>query len=291
MDITIVGVPFNGDGTPLEVENPAVALRKAGLSALLEKSGHSVTDLGDLPLPEADGQRDKNSGILNFKAWRLVIDRLAGFIGEQLEGNRFQLVLGGDCGILVGIAAAYYHRKTSLGLVFLDGHADFHEPQASPEGELADMELAILTGYGPTHLVEPYGKHPLIEPDNVAVFGIRSHEGIDRSPIKVFDSHRIAELGIESTASQGMSRLLEGGLPIWVNLDVDVLDPEWMPVTFPEPGGLSIAEVKKILQLVLDTGQAVGMSITCFHPNLDPTGQSTARLVEIIAEALLPQAS
>jgi hypothetical protein len=34
MDLTIIGVPFNGDGTPLAVENPAEALRGAGLVSL-----------------------------------------------------------------------------------------------------------------------------------------------------------------------------------------------------------------------------------------------------------------
>jgi hypothetical protein len=37
MDLTITGVPFNGDGTHLEVENPAEALRRAGLVSLNER--------------------------------------------------------------------------------------------------------------------------------------------------------------------------------------------------------------------------------------------------------------
>lgn len=286
MDITIIGVPFNGDGTPPEIENPAGALRQAGLSELLADGGHKISDCGDLPLPGADGLRDENSGILNFKAWQTVSERLAKMIGGQLENNRFHLVLGGDCGILVGIAAAYHLRNIPLGLVFLDGHADFHEMQDSPDGELADMELAILTGYGPQQMVAPFGKPPLIAPDNVAAFGIRSHEGISRAPVRVFDSRRMADIGIRPAVTQGLSRLLGKAIPLWLHFDVDVLDPEWMPVIFPEPDGLSVDEVKQFIQFVLATGRTVGMSVTCFHPNLDATGQSTARLATLIADAL-----
>ena len=65
------------------------------------------------------------------------MERLARTIGDRLDKKRFLLVLGGDCGILVGIAAAYHRLDSPLGLVFLDGHADFQLPQVSPEGELS----------------------------------------------------------------------------------------------------------------------------------------------------------
>ena len=61
MDITIIGVSFNGDGTLVEVKNQAAALRQAGLVPLLENPGHRVVDSGDLALPVADCHRfDKN---------------------------------------------------------------------------------------------------------------------------------------------------------------------------------------------------------------------------------------
>ena len=120
--------------------------------------------------------------------------------------------------------------------------------------------------------------------------GIRAHDGIDRAPIRVIDSQQIAEAGIDSAVAHGLNPLVKKDLPLWLNFDVDVLDPEWMPVTFPEPGGLSMDDVGKTIRHVISTGQAIGMSVTCFHPNLDPEGKSTARLVELIAEALIPLA-
>ena len=48
MRIEILGTPFNGLGSPPEIENPADGLRQAKLIQLLESKGHAVTDLGDL---------------------------------------------------------------------------------------------------------------------------------------------------------------------------------------------------------------------------------------------------
>lgn len=48
MNVTIIGIPFNGDGTRPETENPARALRAAGLGAKLIAQGHSVRDIGDI---------------------------------------------------------------------------------------------------------------------------------------------------------------------------------------------------------------------------------------------------
>ena len=288
MNISIIGAPFNGDGTPLNIENPADALRQAGLVSLLSAEGHEVVDCGDLPIPTADDHRDEKSGILNLAAWQTVSDRLSDEIQHHLDNNRFLLILGGDCGILIGIAAAFHQASMPLGLIFLDGHADFHMPQESPEGELADMELAMLTGYAPQPVVAPSGKSALLEPENVAVFGIRAHEGIAQAPIAVFDHQQMQNMGIMSAVGRGLKPLLEKNLPLWLNFDVDVIDPEYMPVVFPEPGGLSITDVTRFLNLVTKTGRVVGMSVTCFHPNLDRTGQSAARLVEIIANGLEP---
>ena len=58
MKIGILGIPFNGDGTRPEIENPAAALREAGLSRLQIRSGDKLLDYGDLEIPVFDGHRD-----------------------------------------------------------------------------------------------------------------------------------------------------------------------------------------------------------------------------------------
>jgi arginase len=74
---------------------------------------------------------------------------------------------------------------------------------------------------------------------------------------------------------------------LWFHLDLDVLDPEIMPVCFPEPGGLNYEETYLFLENCLASGRFIGISIACYHPKLDPDLDAASKLVEVIKPAIL----
>ena len=287
MKIEILGTPFNGLGELPDIENPAEGLRQANLVHLLKASGHDVTDLGDLSGFLCREIRDPETGINDFDLWLDLSREISQLLGKMLDRRAFPLLLGGDCRMLVGIFAALAQRKTKAGLVFLDGHADFHSPETSPSGDPADMELAILTGRGPERITRIAGKYPMIKDEDVVVYGIRAWDGIEASDIAVYDRQRIKELGITHCVKKGLKYFSQKELPIWLHFDVDVLDPEFMPVMFPEPGGLTFEEAKEFLGLVWASGRVIGMSIACYHPRLDADGKAGARLVSLVSEIIL----
>jgi arginase len=85
---------------------------------------------------------------------------------------------------------------------------------------------------------------------------------------------------------EGLENFTRRNLPLWLHFDVDVLDPEFMPVMFPEPGGLTFEEVLEILSLVWVSGRIMGMSIACYHPRLDIDGNASVRLVTLLSNFL-----
>jgi arginase len=186
----------------------------------------------------------------------------------------------------VGIFSAFAQRDTEIGLIFLDGHADFHSPETSASGDPADMELAILTGRGPEKIVRIAGKYPLLTDKDVVVYGIRAWNKIAESDIGVYDKNLMAEMGIKGAVEEGLEDLTRRNLPLWLHFDVDVLDPEFMPVMFPEPGGLTFEEVREFLNLVWASGRIIGMSIACYHPKLDVDGKASVRLVTLLSNFL-----
>jgi arginase len=188
--------------------------------------------------------------------------------------------------MLVGIFAAFSQRETEAGLVFLDGHADFHSPETSPSGDPADMELAILTGRGPERITRITGKYPLLKDEEVVVYGIRAWDHIGASNIEVYDRQRMIKNGIKHTVKKGLKNFYQKELPAWLHFDVDVLDPELMPVMFPEPGGLTFEEAQEFLGFVWASGLVIGMSIACYHPKLDIDGSAGAQLVTLVSEVL-----
>ena len=84
-------------------------------------------------------------------------------------------MLGGDCSILLEIFWPYAYLGR-FGLFFIDGHADFYQPEASLTGEVADMDLAIVSGRGPDVLTNINGLKPLVRDDDIILFGYRDRE-------------------------------------------------------------------------------------------------------------------
>ena len=68
--------------------------------------------------------------------------RLADAVETLLDAGEIPVVLGGDCTSLLGSMLAL-RRRGRYGLFFIDGHADFFQPEAEPNGEGASMELAF----------------------------------------------------------------------------------------------------------------------------------------------------
>ncbi len=287
--ITVLGVPFNGDGTRPEMENPALSLRNAGLVARLLECGHDVIDLGDVSVPAFGGERDPVTGVLNQEAWRAMTTDLARRVREQIGLPDLLLLLGGDCSLLSGVCMALRADLPKTGLMYLDGHADYRWPSDSPTGEPADLVLTALTGRIPGLFTGVHRKHPLVHEADVILFGFRDRDRIDESGILTFDAAQMKKIGVIQSVQRGLRPF--GNRPLWLHFDVDVLDPDVMPaVAFPVEGGLSLEEAQCFLERSIATDRIVGIDVACYHPRLDRDGQGARGIVELLVAAVGPGA-
>ena len=174
----------------------------------------------------------------------------------------------------------------SVGLMMLDGHTDYREPTSSLSGEPADLETAVLTGAGPKQLINMFDKTPLINPDDIVVCGYREPDMIKESMIRHFSAEELKQIGPDRLAQQALE-YLSHPKDLWFHLDVDVLDPEIMPVCYPEPGGLNHDETFLFLENCMTSGRFIGISIACYHPKLDPDLRAASKLAEIVKPAIL----
>jgi arginase len=110
--------------------------------------------------------------LLNTQAITKYSVKLADAVGEVLDNGEFPLVLGGDCSILLGNLLAL-RRRGRFGLFFADGHADFYQPEANVNGEVASSDLAFATGRGPNALTHFEGYDSLVLDEDTVVFGFR----------------------------------------------------------------------------------------------------------------------
>lgn len=87
-----------------------------------------------LAVPPKEPTPDPETGILNARAIAAWSPKLADAVEAVLTAGEFPVVLGGDCTIVLGSMLAF-RRRGRYGLLFIDGNADFFQPEAEPNGE------------------------------------------------------------------------------------------------------------------------------------------------------------
>ncbi|WP_343519587.1 arginase family protein [Sphingomonas sp.] len=247
-----------------------------------------------LPLPRKDPAPDPATGTLNAKAIVQWSPLLADAVEAVLDKAEFPLILGGDCTILLGSMLGL-RRRGRYGLLFIDGNADFFQPEAEPNGEGASMDLAFATGYGPAPLIDIQGRGPLVRPGDAVAFGYRDHAdqaeyGSQPMPpeLEVYDLPALHEMGVEPAARAAIAHLARDELDgFFIHVDADVLDDAVMPaVDFRVPGGLSWDELAAVLRIALASDKACGIEITIYNPDLDQDGRAGRGLADMLASVL-----
>ncbi|MGH8175605.1 MAG: arginase family protein [Steroidobacter sp.] len=247
-----------------------------------------------LDTPSYSPVRDPQTLTLNAHAIATWTPQLADAINEVIDACEFPLVLGGDCSIVLGSTLAM-KRRGRYGLLFIDGHADFYQPEANPNGEAASMDLAFATGYGPRLLTDIEGRRPLVREDDVFLFGYRdaeeqAHYGSQPLPpaLRAMDLQAVRRAGVEVAAREAVTHLtrpeLEG---FFIHLDADSVNDELMPaVDYRLADGLTWNELIAALRIALGSGKVVGMEVAIYNPMLDQDGSAGRGLVNALAAAL-----
>lgn len=278
--------------SPSGVQHLPRALLARGLGERL-----AARHAGRVEPPAFAPERDPATGMLNSGSIVEYARQLGDRIAAVLASGDFPVVLGGDCSILLGGLLAL-RRSLRPGLLFLDGQADFYQPEAEDKGEAASMDLALATGRGPAPVTNIDGYRPLVRDEDVAVFGFRdAADAAAHGSQPLADSilalplEEVRRLGAARAAAVALDHLSRSDGPdrFWIHLDVDVLDDAIMPaVDYRMPGGLSWSELTTVLRAAAAHPRAVGLEVCIYNPSLDSTGASGMGLVEALVDALRP---
>lgn len=284
------------------IEAPSIlGLRPTGVDGLPQALlGHGLADgiaarrAARLDVPAYDPRRDAATLTLNARAIAGWSPKLADAVGQVIDAGDFPVVLGGDCSILLGNALAL-RRRGRYGLLFIDGHADFYQPKANPNGEAASMDLAFATGHGPALLTDIEGRRPLVRPEDTVALAFRdaAEQALYGSQplapeILAFDLAAVRRLGAEAAAHQAVRHLTRPGLDgFFIHCDADCLDDAIMPaVEYRLPDGLRWEELRQILTIAIGSGRAAGLEVTVYDPHLDPDGAAGRGLARTLIAAL-----
>jgi arginase len=202
---------------------------------------------------------------------------LAEVVAEVCLAGDLPVVVAGDCLSTIGVLAGLQRARVSPVLIWFDAHGDFNTWETTPSGFLGGMPLAMLVGRGEQTIVHQVGLTPLSESDVILV------DARDLDP-----GEREAVRDSAVTHLPQVEDLLAYPLPdrpLYVHLDVDVVDPGEMPgVNYPARGGSSLATVGAALHRLAETGRVVAVSLSAWTPRLDGDGTSRHASMRLLNE-------
>jgi arginase len=173
------------------------------------------------------------------------------------------LVLSGDCPVALAVVAGLQRRHgdlvRDLAVVWLDAHGDFNTPAITISGYLGGMALAMLTGRAPEPFGDALGLRPVAD-TRVVLADARDLDPAERDAL---DASQVRRLPADPAAiTSALERL--GRTPVYLHLDVDVIDSGQLPgLRFPSGPGPSVAQIEECLTAVGAAGDVRGASIAC----------------------------
>jgi arginase len=295
--VVVLGAPMESEALHEGVNLMPAALRAAGLDPTLRDAGIAVADLGDLAIDIEDHVRDPASGILAYREICAATKTIREAVPQLLDTPDIPLVVGGCCGILVGIVAALRERYHRVGLAFVDGHLDYYDAESAPLGALADMGLGVLMGNGPRPLAAIAGEPPLVYAADAWVLGFRDlwqmRERNAPDPlVELPDAHFVDDAAVRRHGPDQVGRIAAAALAeqpgrFWLHVDLDVLSPAVMPaVDLPLPGGLDWDELTGLLRPLAQNDALLGIDLTIYNPSRDPERRLAPRIVQLLADVL-----
>ena len=178
-----------------------------------------------------------------------------GQVEDALSDGRTPILFSSDCSICLTTLPTALRARPEAKVLWLDAHGDFNAPDTTPSGFLGGMCLAGACGVWDAGLGET------IEPSRVVICGARD---IDPGEQKLLDAAAVTMVAPSEAAVAQVRQALDGA-PVYIHLDVDVLDPEEMPAQFPAPNGFSSATLRSLIETVLDDCELVGAEVTALE--------------------------
>jgi arginase len=293
--IRVIGVPMDLGADRRGVDMGPSAIRYAGLSDTLHDLDYAYTDVGDIDVVHPElGDPDSiepSTGRAKYLAEvKELCNELEGRVIDTLADGSFPLVLGGDHSIAIGsVRGSARDADDGIGLVWFDAHGDFNTPATTPSGNVHGMPLAALLEQGAFSDAN-WAPAP-IDPENVALVGIRSLDSHERealrdSDVTVFTMSDIDERGAIAVTEEALSIAGDGTNGIHVSLDLDWLDPQEAPgVGTPVRGGVTYREAHAAMEVVAES-ELRSLGLVEVNPILDQHNQTAELAVELIASAL-----
>ncbi|MCU1335193.1 MAG: arginase [Bryobacterales bacterium] len=294
--IAVIGAPMDLGAGRRGVDMGPSALRVAGLNQKLADLGYHTEDLGNVVVDQPESLPTGPTNARYLPQIAHTCARLAEMVERAADQGQVPLVLGGDHSAAVGTVAGmsrHLHKTgRKLGLLWIDAHADMNTPESSPSGNVHGMPLACVIGLGPAELTGIACHVPMVDPENVAIVGLRSVDDIERLNVRgagvhPFTMRDIDERGMRTVIQEAIQAVSSGTSGFHLSFDLDAVDPSEAPgVGTPIHGGITYREAHLAMEIVCDSGSMTSLEMVELNPVMDVANRTAILGVELIMSAL-----
>jgi agmatinase len=255
MDYTVSFRPGSRFG-PKRIREVSIGLEEYSPYLDRELAEVKFFDAGDIPLPFGNASKS--------------LDVIAEYIGGLLSDGKFPLGLGGEHLVSWPVIQEVYKKYPNLAIIHMDAHTDLRDHY---EGEPLSHSTPIKKAC------------ELIGGKNVYSFGIRS--GMKEEFEWAKENMHLYKFDVLEPLKKVLPSL--AGRPVYVTIDIDVLDPAYAPGTgTQEAGGISSKELlESILAIAQSDVQVVGADVVEVLPAYDPADTTAITASKLVREILL----
>lgn len=260
-DVVILGAPFDGTTSFRPGTRFAPNVIRLDSDGIETYSPYQNEDLEDRNI------YDCGDSEIIFGNTKQTLDNIHNDIKNIITDQKKIMMIGGEHLVSLPSIQAVYEQYPELRIIHFDAHTDLRNDYVGEKLSHATVIKRVSDMIGPNRIYQ---------------FGIRS--GLKEEFIFAKNNHYIEQFTVD-TVSSIISEIKD--YPIYITLDLDVLDPSIMSGTgTPEPGGVSFKELLNAL-IQLKGLNIVGADIVELSPTYDPSGVSTAVACKLIREMLL----
>jgi arginase len=271
MRIAIIAVPYDAGRLSVGVGLGPAALLEAGLANGLRADGHDVRE-AVVEMPSQTAPHEMARVVAVQRA-------LADLVRQAVGDGELPLILAGNCSTAVGTLSA---RPPDAAIVWFDAHADFNTAETTTTGMLDGLAVSMATGRALCNLTATVPGFVPVDESRVILVGVRDVDppeeaALAGSPIRRVSAARASSVG------DTLRGLDQGGPPVYVHLDLDVLDPAAARANqYAAPGGLTPEALVAALRQVAAHARLFALAITAYDPAWDRDGATRRAAIDAV---------
>jgi arginase len=275
-DVRLIAMPFHNGLRGVGMGRGATALaHDEGLRAAFEAQQLRVADVFEVEA--VDESRPEIARTIE------LIRRLARAVRSTTSDGLFPLVLAGSCNSSLGTVAGI--GASDLGVVWLDAHADFDDPEENTSGFFDVMGLAMLTGRGWSGLRDTIPGHEPVAERSVLLAAVRDLEPYQRARMEQSELLLVGDEVDESRFDAALAELASRASRVYLHVDLDSLDDSVARANeYAAPGGPTLERVCACVHAVCERFTIAAAAFTAYDPAFDDRERTRIAARRIAAE-------